>query len=169
MTADATVAGPTERTPDRPAAAVRYLVLLPSLQLAVAPTARLASEFLGPSHPVTAGLALGLLYGTLATGPLALLGLALDGRLRRRRESGGEARGNADGAADAPRWKRYVAAALALAALLAHHLTLGHALAGLLEPALSVAVAMVPVGLAYHYRRWKARSARRLARRGQRR
>lgn len=175
MTADATADGAVGPTSGLPDAAVRYLVLLPSLQLAVAPTARLASEFLGPGHPVTAGVALGLLYGTVLTGPLALLGLPLDARRRRRERTTGadtgidadattgtDAAADADGDANPPRWEWYASAALALAGVLVVHLTLGDALFGLLEPALAVAVAMVPVGLAYHYRRWAVRSARRL-------
>jgi hypothetical protein len=181
MTEDPTVAAAADRLPDPPDSAVGYLVLLPSLQSAVAPAAMLAGELLGPSHPVTAGLALGLLYGTVLTGPLALLGLPLDARRRRRREGERERSGEqeqsrerersgereADGvtssASNAPRWQWYAAAAVGLAAVLASHLTLGDALAGLLEPALSLAAAMVPVGLAYHYRRWRARADRQIA------
>lgn len=112
-----------------------------------------SSQFLGPGHPVTAALGLGLLYGTLLTGPVSLVGLCLDGRRRSRRfdaDSGG------------PRWRAYALAAVGIAAVLAYHATYDGALFGLLEPALSLAVAMVPVGLAYHYRRWAARSARQL-------
>lgn len=156
MTADATAAGRSERTPDPSDSAVHYLVLLPSLQLAVAPVAMLAGELLGPSHPVTAAAALGLLYVTLLTGPLSLLGLWLDDRRVRRRE---REFGTATDA-DAPRWQWYAAAAVGLAAVLAYHATYDGAVFGLLEPALAVAAAMVPVGLAYHYRRWAARSAR---------
>jgi hypothetical protein len=157
MTESATVAEPSRTPANSPSSRLRYLVLLPALQSLAVPLAMLSGRFLGPGHPVTAALALGLLYGVLLTGPLSLVGLWLDGRQRSRR------RGAAETDPGGPRWRRYALAAVGLAAVLAYHGTYDEALFGLLEPALSLAVAMVPVGLAYHYRRWAARSARQLA------
>lgn len=147
MTESATVVESSGSGVESPDSRLRYLVVLPAVQSLAVPPAMLSARVLGPSHPVTAALGLGLLYGTLLTGPLSLLGLWFDGRRRSRRP---------DANSGGPRWWAYAAAAVGIAAVLAYHATYDDALFGLLEPALSVAVAMVPVGLAYHYRRYTA-------------
>ncbi|WP_276300652.1 hypothetical protein [Halorussus lipolyticus] len=158
MTESATAAESAGKPAECPSSSrLRYLVVLPALQSLAVPVAMLAGRVLGPGHPVTAALALGLLYGVLLTGPLSLVGLWLDGRSRPRRSDDTIA-------ADAgPRWRRYALAAVTLAAVLAYHGTYDGAVFGLLEPALSLAVAMVPVGVAYHYRRYVASARRQIA------
>ncbi|MFC4552727.1 MULTISPECIES: hypothetical protein [Halorussus] len=127
----------------------RFLVVLPALELPVAVLALLSSAAVGPSHAVTASLAIFLMYATPVVGPLSFAGLYLDGS-RRTATSGRRERGD--------RWWLYALVALAFAAVLTYHASGGTegnaALFGLWEPSVALALAMVPVGVANFLRRY---------------
>ena len=115
----------------------RYLVVLPTAEIPVAGLAITSSAKLGPGHAATATLGVFLLYATPVVGVLAFGGLILDGHSLTRR---GE---------QSPRWRWYAGVALAIAAVLTYHGTEEGAFFGLWELGVALALAMVPVGLAY--------------------
>lgn len=127
----------------------RYLVLGPAAELPIAVLALASSEMFGPSAAVTAALGIFLLYATPFVGVASFVGLVLDGWRQ-----------------DGSRWRWYAGVVVVVTAFLSYHAAgsaEGDAFFGLWEPAVALALVMVPVGFAYWFRGWQLSSRRELA------